>query len=123
MLLTSWRMLNLQMMSLSMISLAIGLCFSDPGDSLPNPEIYRRLIGKLLYMGFTIPDLSYATQQLSQYKQSRCKHHLQAALHVLMYLKGTLNCGLFYPWKLDFLLKGYCDADWGRCKETRRSLI
>lgn len=99
-----------------------GINLSDVGKPLSNPEEYRKIIGRLLYMGFTRPDLSYMTQQLSLYMKSPYLHHLQVAHHVLRYLKRTLNCGLFYPKKSDLSLKGYCDADWGRCIETRKSL-
>ncbi|XP_074265065.1 secreted RxLR effector protein 161-like [Silene latifolia] len=48
--------------------------------------------------------------------------HLQAALHLIRYLKGTINLGLFYPSSNDLTVTGYCDADWGTCAYTGRSL-
>ena len=43
-------------------------------------------------------------------------------MHVLQYLKGSINVGLFYPAQNEFVLKGYCDADWGSCISTAKSL-
>ncbi|KAL2240102.1 UNVERIFIED_CONTAM: Retrovirus-related Pol polyprotein from transposon RE1 [Sesamum indicum] len=92
------------------------------GKQLNNPESYRRLLGRLLYLGFTRPDICYATQQLSQFMQFPCQEHLDAALHLVKYLKGTMNRGLHFNSNNNFSLEAYCDADWGTCKETRRSL-
>ncbi|KAL0318247.1 UNVERIFIED_CONTAM: hypothetical protein Scaly_2850600 [Sesamum calycinum] len=47
----------------------------EAGNALPNPAPYRRLIRRLLYLGFTRPDIAHATQQLSQYLQHPCKEH------------------------------------------------
>ncbi|WCJ28653.1 Retrovirus-related Pol polyprotein from transposon RE1 [Euphorbia peplus] len=100
-----------------------------------NAEAYRRIIGKLLYLGFTRPDISYVTQQLSQFLQHPTEIQMNAALHVLKYLKGTHKKGLLYPSGVNLQMKAYCrndydemimeaftDADWARCPETRRSV-
>ncbi|KAL2252169.1 UNVERIFIED_CONTAM: Retrovirus-related Pol polyprotein from transposon RE1 [Sesamum indicum] len=91
-------------------------------EQLQKPETYRRLLGRLLYLGFTRPDICHATQQLSQYMQQPCKDHWDAALHLVRYLKGTANRGLHFNSTDCFNLEAYCDADWATCKETRRSL-
>ncbi|KAL0448192.1 UNVERIFIED_CONTAM: Retrovirus-related Pol polyprotein from transposon RE2 [Sesamum latifolium] len=95
---------------------------NDASALLPHPDIYRRLVGRLLYLSFTRPDLSYACQQLSQYLQHPCQQHMEAALHLVRYLKGTLSKGLFFPSHSSFTLTGYSDADWASCRDTRRSL-
>ncbi|KAL0411947.1 UNVERIFIED_CONTAM: Retrovirus-related Pol polyprotein from transposon RE2 [Sesamum latifolium] len=74
-----------------------GIKFSaDAGVLLHDPERYRRLVGRLLYLNFTRPDTSHATQQLSQFLQSPCQQHWDAALHLVRYLKGSMNKGLFF---------------------------
>ncbi|XP_048494768.1 uncharacterized mitochondrial protein AtMg00810-like [Beta vulgaris subsp. vulgaris] len=95
---------------------------TDQGELLEDPEPYRRLIGKFLYLNLSRPDLSFSVQQLSQYLSSPRKPHFQAALHVVKYLKGTLNLGLFYPSETEHHLYGYSDADWGSCMHSGRSL-
>lgn len=49
--------------------------------------------------------------------------HWDAALYVLCYLKGCPSTGLFFPSSGYLALTTYCDADWGTCVDTRRSLI
>ncbi|KAK9114556.1 hypothetical protein Syun_021353 [Stephania yunnanensis] len=83
---------------------------------------YRRLIGRLLYLGFTRPDITYATQQLSQFVQAPTEQHWTGALHVLRYLKGTPSQGLFFPVQMDLSVVGYCDSDWAACPISRKSL-
>ncbi|KAL2232434.1 UNVERIFIED_CONTAM: Retrovirus-related Pol polyprotein from transposon RE1 [Sesamum indicum] len=100
-----------------------GLKLSSCGTVLEDPESYRRLIGRLLYLGFTRPDVSYGAQQLSQFVHRPCKEHLAAALHLVKYLKGTSTKCLFFPAHNSFSLTGYCDADWASCPDSRRSLI
>lgn len=56
---------------------------AEQGKPFPEPEKYRRLIGRMLYLNFTRPDISYAVQQLSQFVGSPTMHHWNAALHVL----------------------------------------
>ncbi|XP_057535495.1 uncharacterized mitochondrial protein AtMg00810-like [Amaranthus tricolor] len=85
-------------------------------------EIYRRLIGKLLYLNMTRPDISYSVHQLSQFLSAPRAPHFAAALHVLKYLKVSLNTGLFYNSNIDFQLQAYSDADWGTCAYSGKSL-
>lgn len=79
------------------------------GTVLLDPEPYRRLIGKLLYLNLIRPDVSYAIQQLSQFMRCSREPHIDAALHVVKYLKGTINWGLFYKSHAELTLTSYSD--------------
>ncbi|KAL2237900.1 UNVERIFIED_CONTAM: Retrovirus-related Pol polyprotein from transposon RE2 [Sesamum indicum] len=92
------------------------------GAPLSQPDQYRRLIGRLLYLGFTSPDISHSVQQLSQFLTRPCDAHWRATLHVVRYLKGEPSKGLFFPATCNFELTAYCDADWALCTDSRRSL-
>lgn len=102
--------------------------FTTTSDTkLSDPEAYRRIIGRLLYLGFTRPDLTYATKQLSQFVSEPHKCYSDAALYILRYLKANPALGLFYPSlstssSAAITLEAYCDADWAACKDTRRSI-
>ncbi|KAL0463264.1 UNVERIFIED_CONTAM: Retrovirus-related Pol polyprotein from transposon RE2 [Sesamum latifolium] len=55
---------------------------SDCGSLLTDPSKYRGLVGRILYLSFTRPDVSHAAQQLSQYLQHPCQLHWDAAVHL-----------------------------------------
>ncbi|KAL2903379.1 Retrovirus-related Pol polyprotein from transposon RE1, partial [Bienertia sinuspersici] len=63
---------------------------TDAGEVLTEPDVFKRMIGRLLYLRLrTRLDLSYATQHLSKFMHCPRVPHLKAALHVLKFLKGT----------------------------------
>jgi hypothetical protein len=93
----------------------------NDGSPLPDPTIYRRLIGRLLYLAVTRPDIQYVVNTLSQFMQSPCTTHLDAATRVLRYLKGSVGKGLFLSASSSLNLIGYADSDWAGCPTTRRS--
>ncbi|XP_021738813.1 uncharacterized protein LOC110705279 [Chenopodium quinoa] len=68
------------------------------GAILSDPEPYQRLVGRLIYLTVTHPDLAYSVHILSQFMQQPCSEHWDAAL------------------------RGWCDSDWAACFLTRRSL-
>lgn len=106
-----------------MTPLPPGLTLSKyDGELLEDPEPYRRLVGQLLYLNLTRPDVTFASQQLSQFVAKPRTEHWKAALHVLRYLKGCPSLGVFYSSSCDFSVRGFSDVDWGNCKESRRSI-
>ncbi|PNX90904.1 putative copia-type protein [Trifolium pratense] len=72
---------------------------------------YRRLIGKLLYLTTTRPNISFATQQLSQFLSTPTITHYDIACRVVRYLKGTPGRGLFFPRSSSLQILGFADAD------------
>lgn len=94
----------------------------DDGELISDSTGYRRLIGRLLYLTITRPDLTYAVNKLSQFVSKPRTSHMEATLKVLKYIKGTIGQGLFYKNESDLKLKYFSDADWGSCVDTRRSV-
>ncbi|WKA03781.1 hypothetical protein VitviT2T_021870 [Vitis vinifera] len=82
------------------------------GKPLSNPSLYRRLVGSLVYLTVTRPDISYAVHQVSQYLSAPRSTHYAAVLRILRYLKGTLFHGLFYSAQSPLVLRAFSDADW-----------
>ncbi|XP_019085897.1 PREDICTED: uncharacterized protein LOC109126631 [Camelina sativa] len=88
---------------------------------LSDPKQYRRLVGRMMYLTITRPDITYAVNRLCQFTSAPKPSHLQAAYRVLHYLKGSIGMGLFYSATADLTLTAFTDADWGSCKDSRRS--
>lgn len=92
------------------------------GKELTDPEVYRRLVGRLIYLAVTRPDLAYSVHILSQFMQSPRIEHWEAAQRVVKYLKGTPGQGILLRADSPLILSGWCDSDWAACPLTRRSL-
>jgi len=91
---------------------------------LPFPHLdqYRRLVGRLIYLCFTRPELSYCVHVLSQFMQTPKEAHWEATLHVVRYLKGNPGQSVLLCKDCDLQLSGWCDSDWAGCPLTRRSI-
>ncbi|XP_035546965.1 uncharacterized mitochondrial protein AtMg00810-like [Juglans regia] len=97
------------------------LTANDP-ELYEDPSEYRRLVGRLLYLTITRPDLAYSVQVLSQFLAKPAVSHHQAAMRVLRYLKATPGQGLFFSSSAELQLKAFSDGDWAGCIDTRRSI-
>ena len=95
---------------------------SDDGPMFPDPCQYRRLIGRLVYLAISRPELSYSIHLLSQFMQTPRQAHWDAALRVVRFLKGSPSQEILLKSDSNLELSIYCDADWQSCPITRRSL-
>ncbi|XP_059070336.1 secreted RxLR effector protein 161-like [Cryptomeria japonica] len=82
---------------------------------------YQSMIGSLLYLTASRPDLMHSVCQVARYQASPHQSHLNVVHRIFKYIQGTLDYGLWYPKNDDFNLLGYTDADWGGCKDDQRS--
>ncbi|XP_055803459.1 secreted RxLR effector protein 161-like [Solanum dulcamara] len=92
-------------------------------QQLQHPKRYQRLIGRLLYLTMTRPDIAFLVQVLSQYMHNPKESHMESALRVVRYLKEAPGLGLLMPSQSSNTLTAYCDSDWSAYLETRRSVI
>ncbi|XP_040999437.1 uncharacterized mitochondrial protein AtMg00810-like [Juglans microcarpa x Juglans regia] len=92
------------------------------GKLLEDTTAYRRLIGKLLYLTHTRPDITYSVHYLSQFLESPRVPHMQAALRIVRYVKMAPGQGIFLSISSRVILKAFADSDWANCPDTRRSV-
>jgi Reverse transcriptase (RNA-dependent DNA polymerase) len=88
------------------------------GEKLKDAERYRRLVGGLIYLTITRPELSYSVHILAQFMQKPLAPHYDAALRVMKYLKGNLGQGILLHVNSQLQLNAYCDSDWASCPAT-----
>ncbi|XP_017974449.1 PREDICTED: uncharacterized mitochondrial protein AtMg00810-like [Theobroma cacao] len=98
------------------------LTIASDDDLLTDSSNYRQLIGKLLYLTFTGPDIMYGVQVLSQFMDRLGNVHLQVAYRILKYLKGSPGQGILLSSSSKLQLRAYCDSDWAGCPSTRKSV-
>ncbi|GJY30942.1 hypothetical protein Tco_0414437 [Tanacetum coccineum] len=73
--------------------------------------LYRDMIGSLMYLTSSRPDLIYAVCLCARYQAKPTEKHLDAVKRIFRYLKGTINMGLWYSKDNDMSLTAYSDAD------------
>ncbi|XP_062028543.1 uncharacterized mitochondrial protein AtMg00810-like [Rosa rugosa] len=94
---------------------------SNRGELLKDPAAYRRLVGRLIYLTITRPDITYYVHVLSRFMHEPRQPHMAAALRVVRYLKSSPGQGLLLSSNSNLNLRAFCDLDWAGCPVTRRS--
>ncbi|XP_039137309.1 secreted RxLR effector protein 161-like [Dioscorea cayenensis subsp. rotundata] len=79
------------------------------------------MVGGLLFLTHTRPDLMFAVGLVSKFMQKPTKHHIGTVRRILHYLSGTINMGIRYDHVENFQLQGFVDSDWGGSVDDRRS--
>jgi len=87
---------------------------ADQGEPLFDPG---RLVGKLIYLTITRPNLSLAEGVVSQFM----KNPWNTIIHILRYFKKAPGQALLYENKGNTQISGYCDANWDECPKDRHS--
>ncbi|GJR15641.1 retrovirus-related pol polyprotein from transposon TNT 1-94, partial [Tanacetum coccineum] len=82
---------------------------------------FRGMVGSLMYLTASRPDLVFAVCMCARYQAKPTKKHFEAIKRVFRYLKGTIHMGLWYPKDNAMSLTAYADADHAGCQDSRRS--
>ncbi|GKD76137.1 retrovirus-related pol polyprotein from transposon TNT 1-94 [Tanacetum coccineum] len=82
---------------------------------------FHSMVGSLMYLTASKPDLVFIVCMCARYQASPTKKHLETLKRVFRYLKGTINWELWYPKDTAMALTAYADADHAGCQDTRRS--
>lgn len=84
-------------------------------------ESYQRLVGKLIYLSHTRPDISFSVSVVSQFMHAPKEEHLEAVYRILKYLKNSPGQGLLFKKGGELTVEAYTDADWAGSVTDRRS--
>lgn len=98
----------------------VKLC-SIEGHELKDSTMYRKLVGSLIYLTITRPDIMFAVGVVSQYMEKPRKPHLDAVRRILRYVRGTFDLGILYKKCKEDEVVGHCDADYAGDPDTRMS--
>ena len=100
-----------------------GLKLCVESDQVPvDKGRYERLVGRLMYLAHTRPDLAYALSIVSQFMHNPSEQHMNAVMHILRYLKSAPGKGILFTKNEDYQsVDAYIDADWAGAVDDRRS--
>ncbi|CAL8994000.1 unnamed protein product [Prunus brigantina] len=93
----------------------------DDGSGFASEERYRSIVGSLLYLTATRPNIMYASSLLARFMHYPTNRHYGTAKRVLKYIKGSLDYGLEYVKGRKACLIGFCDSDWSGSLEDSKS--
>nr|ABW74566.1 integrase [Boechera divaricarpa] len=82
---------------------------------------FRSLVGGLIYLTHTRPDICFAVSAISRFMHGPTKQHFGAAKRLLRYIARTAEYGLWYCSVSKFKLVGFTDSDWAGCVQDRKS--
>ncbi|GJW41853.1 retrovirus-related pol polyprotein from transposon TNT 1-94 [Tanacetum coccineum] len=93
----------------------------DTQGKAVDPTHYRGMVGTLMYLTSSRPDLVYVVCMCARYQARPTEKHLHAVKRIFRYLRGTVNRGLWYSKDSAIALTAFADADHAGCQDTRRS--
>ncbi|PKI32749.1 hypothetical protein CRG98_046862 [Punica granatum] len=91
------------------------------GVEATDATTYRSLIGRLMYLTVTRPDIKFTVSALSRFMNCASELHMMAAKRVVRYLKGTATFGIKFSRGNQFKLSGFTNSDWANCVDDMRS--
>ena len=98
-------------------------CLSEYPDQIPTDRArYQRLVGRLIYLAHTRPDVAYVVSVVSQFMHNPSENHMNAVLRILRYLKSAPGRGVMFSKHNNHLkVCGFTDADWAGSITDRKS--
>ena len=94
---------------------------SDPSSEFVDVTLYRSMIGCLLYLTASRPDIAFCVGVCSRFQSNPKVSHLNAVKRIIKYVSGTCDYGLFYSQESNLSLAGFSDSDWVGNADDRKS--
>nr|KYP59549.1 hypothetical protein KK1_014985 [Cajanus cajan] len=104
----------------TLVSNSCNLDLDEKGIAVDNSK-YRGIIGSLLYLTASRPDIMFVVCLCARFKANPKESHTKVVKRILKYLRGTMNVGLWYPKGVSLSLIGYSDSDYVGCRLDRKS--
>ncbi|KAD4983048.1 hypothetical protein E3N88_19719 [Mikania micrantha] len=95
---------------------------ADDESGMVDDSNYRSVVGGLIYLTHTRPDLAFSVSMVSIFMQRPTKNHQGDVRRILRYVAGTCELGLWYDRQSSLELIGYTDSDWAGCADDRKSI-
>ncbi|RVW67330.1 Retrovirus-related Pol polyprotein from transposon RE1 [Vitis vinifera] len=93
-----------------------------PNQVSTDKRRYQRLVGRLMYLAHTRPDLAYALSVVSQYMHNPGEQHMNAVMRILRYLKNAPGKGILFTKNVNHQsIEVYTDVDWAGAVDDRQS--
>ena len=99
-------------------------CSLNSNDESPtiNQPAYKSMIGSLLYLTSTRPDIMHAIGIVEKFQANPKESHIQAIKRIFKYLEGTQDFGLWYPKDTHLTLHAYTNVDWSGNVDDKKSI-
>ncbi|XP_041003920.1 uncharacterized mitochondrial protein AtMg00810-like [Juglans microcarpa x Juglans regia] len=94
---------------------------TNPTGKNIDPTLYRNMIGSLLYITASRPDITFSVGVCARFHANPKESHLTAVKRILKYLSATVDYGIWYSKDSNLTLVGYSDADWVESANDRKS--
>jgi hypothetical protein len=94
---------------------------SDLAGKSVDPSLYRSMIGSLLYLIASRPDISFSVGVCARFQANPKESHLTAVKRIIRYVNDTLSYGIWYSRETNLVVAGYSDADWAGNVDDRKS--
>ena len=88
-----------------------------------DPTLYRSMIGSLLYLIASRPDIAFSVGVRARFQAAPKESHLTAVKQIIHYINGTSDYGIWYSRDLNECLVAYSNADWAECIDDRKSTL
>ena len=86
-------------------------------------SLYKSMIGSLLYLTASKPDISYSMRVCAKYQANPKESHMIVLKRIIKHVKSTANFSVWYSKDTDDVLAGYFDADWAGNANDRKNTL
>jgi len=93
---------------------------SDLAGKSVDPSLYRSMIGSLLYLTTSRPDIAFSVGICARFQANPKKSHLTTVKRIIRYVNDTLSYGIWYSRETNLVVAGYSDADWAGNDDDRK---